>query len=100
MGNMVVLTPVESGPSQPDLTQEARKIELSVLIVVIRLPSPCFMPEAAYQLVLAGEQPVAFNVKGNPRQALTSLTACVGAVGNEVILSITSFEARVHMPVG
>ena len=49
MGNMVVLTPVESGPSQPDLTQEARKMELSVLIIVIRLPSPNFMLEAVYQ---------------------------------------------------
>ena len=43
---------------------------------------------------------MAFNVKGNPRQALTSLTACVGAGGNVVTVSVTSFEARIQVPAG
>jgi hypothetical protein len=45
----IVFTPVDKGPSQPDLTQDARKIELSDATSGKRLPSPNFVPRALYQ---------------------------------------------------
>ena len=43
---------------------------------------------------------MAFIEKGNPRQPFTSFTACVGAEGKVVMLSVTSFEARIQVPAG
>ena len=100
MANRTVFTPVDKGPSQPDLTQDARKIELSDATSGKRLPSASFFPEALYQKVNEGEQPVAFRENGRPVQALTMFTACVGAASNDVMLRLTSFEASVQVPVG
>jgi hypothetical protein len=58
------------------------------------------VPAAVYQKVKEGEQPVAFKEKGRSTQDLTSLTAWLGAVGSEVTLRITSFEARTQVPAG
>jgi hypothetical protein len=49
IGKTTVLTPNESGPSHPDLTQDARKRELSVPMLLNRLPSAIFVPAALYQ---------------------------------------------------
>ena len=49
IANRMVFTPVDKGPSQPDLTQDARKMELSDATSGKRLPSPSFVPEALYQ---------------------------------------------------
>ena len=97
---MAVFTPVDKGPSQPDLTQEARKIELSVLMLLNLLPSATLRPSESYQKVREGEQPVALREKGKPTQALTSFTACVGGAGSRVTLSVTSLEARTQEPAG
>ena len=96
MGKRAVLTPVDKGPSQPDLIQDARKKELSVACSGKRLPSPILVPVSLYHRVMEGEQPVALIEKGSPTQALTSFTACVGAAGREVTVSVTSFEARMQ----
>ena len=98
--NRIVFTPVDKGPSQPDLTQDARKMELSEATSGKRLPSPNFVPEALYQKVNDGEQPVAFSEKGRPVQAVTILTTCVGAGGKVLILKLTSFEASTQVPAG
>ena len=100
IANRTVFAPVDKGPSHPDFTQEARKIELSDATSGKRLPSPIFIPAALYQKVNEGEQPVAFNEKGMPAQALTILTTCVGAEGNKVTLKLASFEARTQVPAG
>ena len=97
---MAVFTPADKGPSQPDLTQDARKMALSEPISGNRLPSPSFTPAELYQKVREGEQPVALSEKGKPTQAFTILTACDGAAGSEVTLRETSFDARMHRPVG
>ena len=49
IANRIVFTPVDKGPSQSDLTQDARKMELSDATSGKRLPSPSFVPEALYQ---------------------------------------------------
>jgi hypothetical protein len=100
MGMGAVFTPKDIGPSQPDLTQVARKILLSDRVTKSRLPSPIFRPETSYQNVKEGEQPVAFKEKGRPRQALTSFTAWTGATGSEVTFNVTSFEASTQDPNG
>ena len=100
MGMGVVFTPKDIGPSQPDLTQVARKILLSDRATKSRLPSPILRPSELYQKVKEGEQPVAFKEKGRPRQALTSFTAWTGAAGSEMTLSDTSFEASTQDPKG
>ena len=100
IANRIVFTPVDKGPSQPDLTQDARKMELSGDIRVRRLPSPTFVPDELYQKVSDGEQPVAFREKGSPVQAVTILTTCEGAGGKVLILKLTSFEASTHVPIG
>ena len=100
IANRTVFIPLDTGPSQLDLTQDARKMELSDATSGKRLPSPIFMPAALYQKVNEGEQPVAFSEKGIPAQALTIFTTCVGAEGNDVTLKLTSLEASVQVPVG
>ena len=97
---MAVFTPEDKGPSQPDLTQEALKNELSEAIKGNRLPSAILRPSELYQKVSEGEQPVALSEKGRPTQALTSFTDWVGAAGSEVTLSVTSFEAITQAPAG
>ena len=49
IANRTVFAPVDKGPSHPDFTQEARKIELSDATSGKRLPSPIFIPAALYQ---------------------------------------------------
>jgi hypothetical protein len=49
IANTIVFTPEDKGPSQPDLTQDARKMELSDATSGKRLPSPSFVPVALYQ---------------------------------------------------
>lgn len=71
-----------------------------MLINERRLPSPSLVPAALYQNVTDGEQPVAFKENRSPTQALTSLTTWLGAAGSEVILSMTSLEARTQVPAG
>ena len=97
---MVVFTPDDKGPSQPDLTQVARKMALSEAMSGNRLPSPILRPSELYQKVREGEQPVALSEKGRPTQALTSFTEWEGAAGSEVTLSDTSFEASIQEPKG
>ena len=100
IANRTVFTPVDTGPSQPDLTQDARKMELSDATSGKRLPSPIFMPAALYQKVNEGEQPVAFSEKGMPTQAVTIFTACVGAEGSDVTFKLTSLDASIQVPFG
>jgi hypothetical protein len=100
IANRTVFTPVDKGPSQPDLTQDARKMELSDATSGQRLPSPIFMPAALYQKVNEGEQPVAFSEKGMPAQAVTIFTACVGAEGSDVTFKLTSLEPSIQVPFG
>lgn len=97
---MAVFTPTDKGPSQPDLTHDARKMALSEPISGNRLPSPILRPSKLYQKVREGEQPVALSEKGRPTQAFTILTACDGAAGSEVTLSDTSLEAITQVPAG
>jgi hypothetical protein len=46
---MVDFTPDDKGPSQPDLTQVARKMALSEAMSGNRLPSPILWPSELYQ---------------------------------------------------
>jgi hypothetical protein len=100
MGMGTVFTPNDWGPSQLDLTQEARKMLLSDRVTMILLPSPNFFPETSYQNVKEGEQPVTFREKGRPWQALISFMAWMGAAGSKVTLNDTSFEASTQNPKG
>ena len=100
IANRTIFTPVDKGPSQPDLTQDARKMELSDATSGKRLPSPIFMPAALYQKVNEGEQPLALIENGSPSQALTIFNTCIGAEGKEVTLKLTSLEASIQLPDG
>ena len=97
---MAVFMPADKGPSQPDLTQEALKNELSVTIKGKRLPSPILRPSALYQKVSNGEQPVALSENGRPTQAFTSFTAWEGADGSVLTVNDTSFDSITQVPAG